>query len=99
MLLDVDYYLIAIPAIALSLWARWRIFSACRMAGRVQSLSGLTGAEVARRVMETGAMGTVEIERASGQLANHYDPSRKVLRLSGGAVLGPIAGRAGNCRS
>jgi len=88
MLLDSDYYLILLPAILLWFWALLRIASARRTAGRVQSWSGMTGAEAARAVMRAGATVTVEIEQASGQLADYYDSSRKVLRLSAAVESG-----------
>ncbi len=55
----------------------------------------MTGAEAARHVMRAGAMGTVEIEPASGQLADHYDPGGKVLRLSACVESGRSLGALG----
>ncbi len=88
MLLDSDYILLGMPGIALSLWAQWRIVSACSTAARIPATSGLTGAEAARRLIEASGVGPVEITPASGQLANHFDPGRKVLRLSHGVYAG-----------
>jgi Zn-dependent membrane protease YugP len=82
MLLDIDYILLGMPGIALSLWAQWRIVSACSAASRLPAASGLTGAEAAQHLMQASGVGPVEITPAAGQLSNHYDPSRKVLRLS-----------------
>jgi len=88
MLLDIDYILLGIPGIALSLWAQGRIVSACSAASRLPAASGLTGAEAAQRLMQAGAVGPVEITPAAGQLSNHYDPSRKALRLSRSVYAG-----------
>jgi Zn-dependent membrane protease YugP len=103
MLLDIDYILLGMPGIALSLWAQWRIFSAYSAASRMHASSGLTGAEVAQRLMQAGGVGPVEITPAAGQLSDHYDSSRKVLRLSKGvhagrslASLGVAAHEAGH---
>src|SRR5271165_2120453 len=82
MLLDIDYLLLGMPGIALSLWAQWQIVSACSAASRLPASSGLTGSEAARRLMQASGVRPVDITPASGQLSNHYDPSRKVLRLS-----------------
>jgi len=82
MLLDIDYILLGMPGIALSLWAQWRIVSACSAASRLPAASGLTGAEAAQRLMQASGVDPVEITPAASQLSNHYDPSRKVLRLS-----------------
>src|SRR5271166_3962168 len=88
MLLDIDYILLGMPGIALSLWAQWRIVSACSAASRLPALSGLTGSEAAQRLMQASGVGPVEITPAAGQLSNHYDPSRKVLRLSRSVYAG-----------
>ena len=81
MLLDSDYYLIALPAVSLSLWAQWRLFSPEASASRIPAASGLSGAEAARR--DAGRWcGTGGDRARHGQLSNHYDPSHKVLRLS-----------------
>ena len=103
MLLDIDYLLLGMPGIALSLWAQWRILSVCSAASRLPASSGLTGSEAARRLMQASGVRPVEITPASGQLSNHYDPSRKVLRLSQSvcagrslAALGVAAHEAGH---
>lgn len=82
MLLDSDYLLLGLPAFALSGWAQWRLTSAWRTAGRVPSCSGLTGAELARRLMQSAGAYAVTVETASGPLADYYHPGDKVLRLS-----------------
>src|SRR5271165_3922643 len=80
MLLDIDYVLLGMPGIALSLWAQWRIISACSAASRLPAASGLKGSEAAQRLMQASGLEPVEIAPAAGQLSNHYDPSRHVLR-------------------
>jgi Zn-dependent membrane protease YugP len=81
-LLDIDYLFIGLPAVSLSIWAQWKIVSARAAARMTPSSSGLTGAEAALRVMQAAGARPVQIEPASGQLADHYDPGRKILRLS-----------------
>ena len=88
MLLDIDYIILGMPGIALSLWAQWRMVSVCSTASRQPASSGLTGAEAALRLMQASGVGPVEITPSAGQLSNHYDPSRKVLRLSQSVYAG-----------
>jgi len=102
-LLDIDYILLGMPGIALSLWAQWHIVAACSAARRLPAASGLTGAEAAGRLMQASGVGPVEIRLAAGQLSNHYDPGRHVLRLSRSvysgrslAALGYAAHEAGH---
>jgi Zn-dependent membrane protease YugP len=95
MLLDIDYILLGMPGLAVSLWAQARIWRACREAARIPSSSGLTGAEAAEEVLQAGGASEVTIEPAVGQLANHYDASRKNLRLSPEVHDGPSLAAVG----
>jgi Zn-dependent membrane protease YugP len=81
-LLWLDYAMIVLPGILLTVWANARIARAYVAASRVASASGLTGAEAAAEVMQASGVRGVEIAPASGELSNHYDPSRGQLRLS-----------------
>src|ERR671921_1065552 len=44
--------------------------------------SGLTGAQVARMILDRNGVATVRVEPVAGQLTDHYDPRGKVVRLS-----------------
>ncbi len=77
-----DYVMIVLPGILLSLWANIRIARAYRAAWRIASTSCLTGAEAASEVMLAGGVTDVEIAPSTGELSNHFDPDRNVLRLS-----------------
>jgi Zn-dependent membrane protease YugP len=48
------------------------------------STSGLTGAQVARMILDRNNLSNVRVEPVAGQLTDHYDPMRKVVRLSEG---------------
>src|SRR3712207_9225681 len=48
------------------------------------SASGLTGAQTARMVLDRNNLTNVKVEPVAGQLTDHYDPLRKVVRLSEG---------------
>jgi Zn-dependent membrane protease YugP len=103
MFLTYDYFLFAIPGMALSMWAQARISRAYAEASRIPARSGLTGAEAAAMVMQTGGVTGVTIEPVQGELSDHYDPRQKVLRLSHGvygsrslAAVGIAAHEAGH---
>lgn len=65
-----------------SLWAQFSVRSAFQRYSRVPTRAGLTGAEVARRVLAAGGTEGVRVESVQGFLSDHYDPRKKVLRLS-----------------
>jgi Zn-dependent membrane protease YugP len=81
-------FILLIPAIILALYAQVRVKGTYARYSRVIAQSGLTGAEAARSLLNTGGAGDVAVERIEGQLTDNYDPRKKVLRLSGGVYDG-----------
>ncbi|MCL4858519.1 MAG: zinc metallopeptidase [Caldilineaceae bacterium] len=79
---DPLYLVIAMPALLLALWAQWRVKSAFGQYSQVRSLRGISGAQAARRILDANGLQNVGVERVSGFLSDHYDPSSKTLRLS-----------------
>jgi len=75
-------YLIIIPALILSLWASAKVNSTFNKYSRIGSRNGITGAQAARRVLDSHGLYHVQIEYVRGHLSDHYDPSTQTLRLS-----------------
>jgi Zn-dependent membrane protease YugP len=75
------YWLFAAPALILALIAQWWVRHAFQKYLEVRNSAGLTGLEAARQMMRQLGLG-LNIEGARGTLSDHYDPRRKVLRLS-----------------
>lgn len=75
-------YMLVLIGLLLSLGASALVKSAFAKYSKVRSMSGLTGAEAARRVLNASGIYDVRIERVAGNLTDHYDPRSKVLRLS-----------------
>lgn len=75
-------YLLAIAGLVLTMIASARVNSTFSRYQKVRSLTGLTGAEAARRILDSQGLQNVAIERISGNLTDHYDPRSKTLRLS-----------------
>ena len=75
-------YLILIPAILISAWARFKVSSTVNKYSTVRSINGYTGAQVARILLNDAGLQEVEIQQVPGRLSDHYDPRAKVLRLS-----------------
>ena len=48
----------------------------------VQNNEKITGAEVARKILDKNGLKSVDVVETSGFLSDHYDPSSKVVRLS-----------------
>ena len=80
--LDFRYILFMAPAFIFSLIATIVVKSTFAKYSKIPSMYGLTGAEAARRMLDHAGIHNVSIERVSGFLTDHYDPSSRVLRLS-----------------
>lgn len=75
-------YLLVLIGLLLSLAASARVKSTYAKYAKVRSLSGLTGAEAAEKILYANGIHDVVVERVEGSLTDHYDPANKVLRLS-----------------
>ncbi len=76
------YFLFALPALLLAMWAQNRISSAYAKYLRVPNGRGLTGGQAAEHLLRAKGLGHVRIEGTRGRLTDHYDPRSKTLRLS-----------------
>ncbi len=74
--------IILIPTAIFAFIAQAKVNSTFQKFAKVQSAKGLTGAQAAREILDRAGVNDVSIERISGNLTDHYDPSAKVLRLS-----------------
>jgi uncharacterized protein len=64
------------------IWAQMRVKSAYKKYSKVPASSGLSGAEVARKILDQNGLYNVRVEEVPGKLSDHYDPRAKVVRLS-----------------
>lgn len=77
-------YILVIIGVVITLIASSKVKSTYARYERVRSVSGMTGAQAADKVLRAARINGVRIERVSGHLTDHYDPRTKVLRLSEG---------------
>jgi hypothetical protein len=80
MFFDPMYLLFVAPAFLLGLFAQWKVKSSFSSMSQVPTR--ISGAEAARRMLDSGGLQAVGIEQVPGHLSDHYDPRAKVLRLS-----------------
>ena len=99
---DPTYFLL-IPGVLLALYAQFKVSSTFAHWKKVPSRAGLTGAQIARQILDANGCRNVQIEYVSGSLTDHYDPENGVLRLSSEvygsrsiAALGVAAHEAGH---
>ncbi len=89
------YIILSLPALILGLWAQAKIRSSYSKYSKVRTTTGLSGAEVARRMLDHNGLSAVRIEQVTGNLTDHYDPAKNVLRLSQGVYNSPSVAAAG----
>jgi Zn-dependent membrane protease YugP len=92
---DPLFIIISIPALLLGLWAQLRVKSAFSKYSKVRSWSGMSGAEVARRILDSSGLYNVEVQPVSGFLSDYYDPGKKILRLDSETYRSPSIAAAG----
>ncbi len=90
------YWLIfALPGLILGLWAQARVKGAFKKYSKVPTMRGITGAQVARVLLDEQGLSHVAIEETQGRLSDHYDPRSQVLRLSPDVYRTPSIAAAG----
>lgn len=75
--------LLVIPGLLLAAWAQAKVSSAFKKYSRVQARAGLTGGQLAQKLLSEAGIYDVKIERVSGTLTDNFNPETKVLSLSG----------------
>lgn len=82
MYFDYYYLVLVVPTLLLSLYAQFKVKSAFSKYSQVQTIRKISGKEAAALLLRSNSISDVSIQRIGGSLSDHYDPSRKVLRLS-----------------
>lgn len=80
--------ILLIPGIILAMYAQGKVQSTFRKFSQVLSRRGITGAQVARYILDSEGLNDVEIEPIAGHLSDHYDPRVRKVRLSGDVYNG-----------
>jgi uncharacterized protein len=93
--LDPMYFVFALPALILALIAQWRVRASVNKYSKVHTGRGVTGARVARSLLDVYGLQDVAVERTRGVLSDHYDPISRTLRLSPGVFDTPSVAAVG----
>jgi Zn-dependent membrane protease YugP len=95
MIFDPRYLIFALPGLLLGLWAQARVKGTFNKYSKVRTARGLSGAEIARYLLDQEGLQEVRIEETQGFLSDHYDPRTRVLRLSPDVYRAPSVAAAG----
>lgn len=77
---DPLYLMMVLPFFLLGLYAQFKVKSAFTQMAQVPAR--MSGAQAARRMLDSAGLQHVPIEMVGGHLSDHYDPRGKVIRLS-----------------
>ena len=75
-------FILVLPALLLALYAQVKVKSTFARYLQERSYVGLTGAQVARQILNANGLHNVSVERVGGELTDHYDPRSETVRLS-----------------
>ncbi|MBC2575643.1 zinc metallopeptidase [Peptostreptococcus canis] len=75
-------FIILIPAILLSMYASIKVNTTTKKYFEVRASKGMTGQEVARRILDHNGLRSVPVYAVEGNLTDHYDPRNKTVSLS-----------------
>ncbi len=80
--IDITYIVLVLPAVLFALIAQSRVNSTFKKYSGMRSVRGLTGAQIAEKMLLDFGITDVKVERVRGNLSDHFDPKAKVIRLS-----------------
>lgn len=81
-------FIILVPALIVSAWAQFKLSSTFNEYERIESFNRYSGYNVARMLLDDAGLYDVQIETVRGKLSDHYDPTKRILRLSSGIYNG-----------
>ncbi|MBM3141709.1 MAG: zinc metallopeptidase [Chloroflexi bacterium] len=100
---DPMWFLIMLPPFIFMIYAQVKVNSAFKKYSKVANSQHVTGVEAAEILLRANGVNNVRVEGVKGRLGDHYDPSKKVLRLSPAvantpsvAALGIVAHEVGH---
>lgn len=68
---------------------------------KISNIKGITGREVARNILNSNGLSQISIYETNGKLTDHYDPTKKLIKLSSdiydGTSIASIAVAAHEC--
>lgn len=79
---DYTYLVFVLPALLIALVAQIKVKTTFHKYAKVMNARGISGAEVAAKILSSNGVLDVAVQRVSGNLTDHFDPTARVIRLS-----------------
>ena len=75
-------FILVLPALILAMYAQFKVKTTFARYLQERAYAGLSGAQVARHILNANGLHNVSVERIGGELTDHYDPRSGTVRLS-----------------
>lgn len=92
---DPTYFIIMLPPLIFMIYAQSKVNSTFKKYSNVANSQRLTGVAAAERLLRANGLNNVKVEGVESRLGDHYDPSKKVLRLSPAVANSPSVAALG----
>ena len=100
-----SYYMIGtifvMLAAVLAIWAQTKVQTTYRKYKKIPNRKGMTGAQVAREILDSEGLYQIQIFEVQGQLSDHYNPGKNTINLSSdiyhGTSIASLAVAAHEC--
>lgn len=79
---DSTFVVYVLPALIFAFWAQAKVSGAFSRYSAVRNSRNMTGADVARRILDDSGLNDVRVVPTRGRLTDHYDPRDRTLYLS-----------------
>lgn len=79
---DIYYLILVLPAVLISLYAQFKVKNTFGKYSTLQNQRGLTGAQVARKILDYNGLTSVMVRPTNGNLTDHYNPTDNTVNLS-----------------
>lgn len=83
-----SWIIFVLPALIFAGYAQMKISSTFNKYLKVSSNTGMSGAQVAKEILDKNGLNHIRVEHVRGNLTDHYDPRSKVVRLSDNVYRG-----------
>lgn len=77
-----SYIVYFIILLIIPMWAQFKLKRTYGKYSKIRSTSGITGAQVARAILDRNGLTDVQVVESRGMLSDHYNPLTKTVALS-----------------
>lgn len=92
---DLTFFCLIIPMMILGFIVQMMVKNQFNKYAQVRTMRNMTGAQVAREILDSNGLQDVAVQETSGFLSDHYDPRSRTLNLSPDVARVPSVSAAG----